>query len=336
MTTPGVIPYDITYAGKYYLRELAEKIVLEESLDEVAMRGTISLAVTPDLPAITVGQGMAVAGRPFGATSGQSNLFDGVIWEARSSLRKMKHLDLTVYDRTIYLARSEDEYLFNEGMAASAIIKRIASDWKVPVGSIASTGIPLAKKVFRARTLYEMMFSALKETAAKGGGLYRLRMSGQKLELVPLGSNTTVWKLETDTNIEELIQSRTLEGTVTKVKVLGAAIDDERSPQLAVVTGETGKYGTLQRVLIDEQLESTGQAKTAGEKLLAGLQETFSVTCVDINTVRAGDAVELNGMKLIVAGVRHELGSPGHMVCDLASADYVRRKFYAGFDKGTG
>lgn len=329
MTTPGVIPYDITYAGKYYLRELAEKIVLEESLDEVAMRGTISLAVTPDLPAIAPGQGMVVAGRPFGATAGESNLFDGVVWEARSTLRKIKHLDLTVYDRTIYLARSEDEYLFSEGMTASAIIKRIASDWGVQLGSIANTGVPLAKQVFRARTLYEMMFSTLKETAVKGGGLYRLRMSGQKLELVSLGSNTTVWKLETDTNIEKLIQFRTLEGTVTKVKVLGAAIDDERSPQLAVVTGETGKYGTLQRVLIDEQLESTGQAKTAGEKLLAGLQETLSVTCVDINTVRAGDAIMLNGIKFIVASVRHELGSPGHMVCDLASIDYVRRHFYA-------
>lgn len=328
MINPGLQKYEVVLANKYYLRELVESITLEESLDEIAYRATIRLVVTPDFPGIAPGQEIRVSGIPFGGSSMVYLLHPGVMWEIESETRGLKHLTVTAYDKTIYLAKSEDEYLFPAGQTASQRLKRYAADWNIPLGALADTGVVLAKAVYRARTIWDMIMSDLKETVAKGGDMYRPRMTPNGLELVKLGSNQTVWVLETDRNIEDLIQRRTLEGAVTQVKVLGHAEEDKRPPVLAIVKGETAKYGTLQRVISDEKIKTTAQAKTAGQKVLAGMQETFTVTAIDINTIRAGDRVRFNQLDLYVMSVRHELGSPGRMTLELASADYIRRAVY--------
>ncbi|MCL4440914.1 MAG: phage portal protein [Firmicutes bacterium] len=328
MINPGLSKYEVVLANKYYLRELIESISLEESLDEIAYRATIKLVVTPDFPGIAPGQEIRVSGIPFGGSSMVYLLHPGVVWEVESETRGLKHLTVTTYDKAIYLAKSEDEYLFPAGQTASQRLKRYAADWGVPLGAVTDTGISLAKAVYRAQPIWEMIMSDLKETVAKGGDMYRPRMTPDGLELVKLGSNKTVWVLEAEQNIEDLTQRRTLEGAVTQVKVLGHAGEDTRSPVLAIAKGETAKYGTLQRVISDEKIKTPAQAKTVGQKALAGMQETFTVTAIDINTIRAGDKMKLNSMELLVKSVRHELGSPGHMTLELASTDYIRRVVY--------
>lgn len=327
MINPGLNQYEVVLANKYYLRELIESITLEDALDEIAYRATIRMVVTPDFPGISPGQDIRVSGIPFGGSSMVYLLHPGVVWETESKNRGQKHIDVTVYDKTIYIGKSEDEYLFPNGMTATQRLKRYATDWGIPLATMADTSVVLAKAVYRAQPIWSMIKADLKETVAKGGEMYRPRLTPNGLELLKLGSNSTVWVLEAE---EEAGQKRTLEGTITQVKVLGHADEDKKSPVLAIVKGETGKYGTLQKVLQDEKIKSTAQAKTAGQKLLSGIQETFPVSTIDINTIRAGDKVRFNGMDLLVTYIRHELGSPGHMTLELASEDYVRRRYYAG------
>jgi len=328
MTNPGLNNYEVVLANKYYLREIVESITLEESLDEIAYRATVRMIITPDFPGIAPGQECRVSGVPFGGSSMVYLLHPGVVWECESETRGQKHLTATIYDKTIYLAKSEDEYLFPAGQTATQRLKKYAADWGIPLSQVTDIGIPLAKAVYRAQPIWSMIMSDLKETVAKGGEMYRPRMTPNGLELVKLGSNQTVWVLELEQNIEELTQRRTLEGTVTQVKVLGNAPEDQRSPVLALVKGETAKYGTLQKVLNDSKITTSGQAQTAGQKMLTGIQEMFTVTGLDINTIRAGDKVQLSGMDLLVMSVRHELASPGHMTLELAGEDVIRRKVY--------
>ncbi len=331
MINPGLNKYEVVLANKYFLRELLESVTLEESLDEISYRADIKMVVTLDFPGIAPGQEMRVSGVPFGGTSMVYLLHPGVVWDIDSNTQGVKHLTATVYDKTIYIAKSEDDYMFPEGQTASQRLSQYAGDWGIPLATIPDTGIQLAKtgSRYRGMTIYNMIMSDLKETVSKGGKMYRPRMTPGGLELFEIGSNQTVWVLEFDQNVEEINQRRTLEGAVTQVKVLGNASDDQRAPVLAIVKGETAKYGTLQKVLSDSKITNASQAKTAGEKLLSGVQETFNVTGIDINTIRAGDKIQLNGMDLIVTSVRHELGSPGHMYLQLASLDYVRRQYYA-------
>jgi len=330
--TPGQNSYEVVLADQYFLRDLVESITLEESLDEIAMRATVRLAVIPDLQqaGIAPGQQMRVSGIPFGGSGMVYLLHPGVVWDCSSSTRGQKLLTAVVYDTTIYLSKSEDEYLFPAGETASSRLSRYATDWDFKLFNMPDTGITLPKAVYRTRTIYSMIQEDLRETVKRGGEMYRPRMTPYGLELYKLGGNDPVWALETGQNVEDLSQRRTLDGAVTRVKVLGNAAEDERSPVLAVVTGEIEKYGTLQKVVSDSGLTDTGSAMSAGEKHLAGITETISVTCIDINTIRAGDRVQLDGYELLVTSVRHDLGQPGRMSLELAEDEVVRRRYYSG------
>ena len=354
MITPGGNKYEVVLADRYYLRELVESIVLEDSIEEIAYRATIRLVVTPDMPAVGPGQACRVSGIPFGGSSMVYLLHPGVVWECESETSGMKHMSMTVYDRTIYLAKSEDEYLLPAGQTASQRLKKYAADWGIPVGNIPETGIPLAKAVYRAQSIYSMIMADLKETVKKGGKMYRPRMTPNGLELFELGSNPVVWSFELDQNVETLSQRRTLEGAATQVKVLGTERKAREvntsgmtleeigrkfgaeagqqielpSPVLAIEKGETSKYGTLQRVIQDSEIKTVAQAREAARRMLSGVQETFTVTAVDVNTIRAGEKVMLSGKELLVISVRHELGDPGHMMMELATPEYVQRRYY--------
>jgi hypothetical protein len=331
MINPGIGKYEVVLADRYYLRELIESITLEESLDDIAYHADVKLLVTDDFPTITPGQDIRVSGVPFGENIMKYLLRPGVVWECCSTSRGQKHLNVTVYDKTIYLSRSEDEYLFPAGQTATQRLKKYASDWDITlVPGMADTKSSLAKAVYRFQSIYSMIKADLTETVQKNGEMYRARMTPNGIELYSIGSNATVWALETEQNLEEINQCRTLEGAVTRVKVLGNAPEDKRSPVLALVEGDTKKLGTLQKVLTDSKITNAGQAKTAGQRLLAGIQETVTVRGLDINTIRAGDKVNLNGWDLLVMSVKHELGSPGHMTLELAGAELVRRRYFNG------
>lgn len=329
MINPGLLKYEVVLDNKYYLRELLESISLDESLSEIAYHAQARIVITPDFPGINPGQPIRVSGVPFDGSSMVYLLNPGVVWECDSNTRGQKHLDISIYDKTIYLAKSEDEYLLPAGQTATQRLQKYAADWGIPLGQLADTGIPLAKAVYRAQPIYNMIQRDLQETAEKGGELFRSRMTPNGLELLKLGSNKSVWVLEADQNIEEINQKRTLEGSITQVKVVGNAADDQRSPVLALEKGDVVKYGTLQKIILqDERIKSAGQAKVAGQKMLSGVQESFTVKCIDINTIRAGDKVVLNSMELLATSVRHELGSPGRMILELSWPDLIRRRYY--------
>ncbi|MGE5552823.1 MAG: phage portal protein [Betaproteobacteria bacterium] len=320
---------ELVLAEKYLLSEVERGVMIEESLDEIAMRVTFQPTVIPGFPPVDPGQPVRVlSSTPKG--SDLQPVFDGLVWDCDSRLAGIKTLTVVGYDRTIYLARSEDEYLLSAGQTASARLKRYASDWRIPLGAVADTKVPLAQALYRAQEIYSMIQSDLAETAYKGGGLFRARMSGRQLELAELGSNKTVWVLAVGENVEELGQRRTLEGTVTQVKVLGSqTIERELSSVLVVEKGEAAKFGTLQRVIQDSRLASVAEARTRARALLSGIQETFTVIAPCIPTIRAGDQVRLGELSLIVTGVKHELGTPGRSTFELADRDFVRRRFYA-------
>jgi len=321
------VSYQVILADKHDISDFVEEISLEESLNEIAYRANIRLLVAKGLPQIAPGQEIRILGTSFeGGTKPEALLHPGMIWECQSEDSGTKHLSVTVYDRSIYLAKSEDEKLMPAGQTASQRLREYARDWGIPIGDVADTPVKLSRGIKRAQSIMSMIMSDLQETADKGGGMYRPRMTPAGLGLVKLGSNRTVWELAL---LEQVTQTRTLEGAVTQVKVLGAATGDNRlSPVLAVVKKETEKYGTLQKIVDDCKIETPAEAKEVAGKLLLGMQETFSVTASDIPAIRAGDRVVLNRMSLIVMRVSHRLGEPGRMELELAAEGKVRRDCY--------
>ncbi|ASN68295.1 putative XkdQ-related protein [uncultured Caudovirales phage] len=316
---------EVILKSNYKIQNLVEEITLAEALDGIAYTASIKLMQTEELKKIGINKGDSIKIIDISAESNKNTvIFNGVIWD-KSYSRKTKEVNITCKERTVYLEESEDEYLFGEGTATQRI-NQYCKDWNIPTLSLLDTKIKLAKTGCRKETILSMMLKDLKETAQKGGNLYKLRML-DKLNLIQLGSNKVVWKLE---NIAEDVQEHTsLEGAVTQVKVLGKNDDESKSPVIGVYKKDNSKYGTLQKVIQDEKVTSANEAKKRAESLFNIGEDTIRVNCAkDINTIRAADKVDLNGANYYVIDITHNLNR--EMNINLGSMEYIRRKFYSG------
>ncbi|WP_340027250.1 phage portal protein [Paenibacillus sp. FSL H7-0940] len=324
--------YKVIVDDKYDITKLVETITLKDSLDQIAYQANIRLAVSASsgLPSISPGMAVRISGVPFGEKSMVHLLHPAVIWEVESSNSGTKRLSLTVYDRMIYLEKSEDEFLLPKDQTATQRLKTYAKEWKIPYATLPETKTKLGKAVYRSQTIFSMMFADLKETAKSGGEMYHPRMTPGGLELFQVGSNAKVYELD---RLIDLTQMRTLEGAVTKVKVMAASESgsgkEVPSKVLAIEQDNVEELGTLQKLIEDDQVKSTTAAKKLAKSHLTGIQETFTISAPDINTIRAGDAVLLKGLKLIVMSVSRDLSAgPGTMTLELGTAELVKRRYY--------
>lgn len=324
--------YKVIVDDKYDITKLVETITLKDSLDQIAYQANIRLAVSASsgLPSISPGMAVRISGVPFGEKSMTHLLHPAVIWEVESSNSGTKRLSLTVYDRMIYLEKSEDEFLLPKDQTATQRLKTYAKEWKIPYASLPDTKTKLGKAVYRSQTIFSMVFADLKETAKSGGEMYHPRMTPGGLQLFQVGSNAKVYELD---RLIDLTQMRTLEGAVTKVKVMAASESgsgkEVPSKVLAIEQNGVEELGTLQKLVEDDQVKSTTAAKKLAKSHLTGIQETFTISAPDINTIRAGDAVLLKGLKLIVMSVSRDLSAgPGTMTLELGTAELVKRRVY--------
>ena len=334
MITPGVCKYDVILQNKYFLRECIQSLSLEDRLEEIAYCAKVKLAVPGDqftgLPIITPGMEIRVSGTGFGESKYSYIIQPGVVWTVNIDNKARREWDLTIYDRLIYLAKSDDQYLFDEGSTASTRIGQICSDWNIPILSLPDTGVGLARDVVRAKSIWSIMQDQLKETADKDGKLYTIRMQPDGLELFEIGSNKDPWVFEFPVNLVHVGQKQTLDGAVTKVKVLGKASKDALSPVESETSADTDKFGTIQKVVQYSKGTDADKTTKKATNMLGGIQETVTVESIDINTIRNGDKVIVEGWPdgLYVISVRHTCGSPGKMQMELASLEYIRRKYY--------
>lgn len=320
---------NIILNDRYKIEGVSEGVSFSEAIDNIAYTSNVKLVETDEIRSIGIKKGdkIKIIDESF-ETKKDITIFNGTIWDVNTS-KKNRKIDLNCKERTVYIEESEDEYLFSEGMTATSRIKQYCSDWGIPIGGLIDTKIKLAKAVYRKSSILSMMLKDLKETATKGGELYKLRML-DKLELFQIGSNPTVWKLETiaeDINIKS-----SLNGVVTKVKVLGKnENDDGKSPIIGTYSKDIVKYGTIQKIVQDEKITNTSQASNYANNLFNTGEESVSVSCaIDINTLRAGDKVSLNGSIYYVIDIKHNKDSVNKMTMTLGTLDYIRRKFFNG------
>ena len=177
-----------------------------------------------------------------------------------------------------------------------------------------------------------MMWNDLKETAQKGGKLYRYRM-GTSLDLVELGTNEVVYKL--DGIIDEPSRKNTLDGVVTQVKVLGENKSKEENPELSPVIGiyqeKTDWYGTIQKIVQDSKVSDYASGEEKAKALFSTGEDIWTFKCVkDIPDIRAGDRVLLYDKYYYVIEIVHNLGDKDSMTIKaMEFIEDVRRKFYA-------
>ncbi|WP_315081237.1 XkdQ [uncultured Clostridium sp.] len=212
-----MIIIELVLKNKYKIQLLSEQGTLKESIDSIAYTLNLTLVETDELKNIGLVKGDSIQLYDYMLNSNEyKKIFDGTVRDINGS-RKNKKLSIICRERTVTIEESEDEYLWKDGQTATQRAKIICNDWGIPIGSFSETSIGLAKDL-RKESLFSTMKKDLKETAQKGGSLYKFRMS-ESLDLVELESNSMVYKLD---SIAEDVQSKSsLNGAVTQVKVLG-------------------------------------------------------------------------------------------------------------------
>lgn len=332
---------DLILKNKYKIQILSESITLKEAIDGIAYTLNISLIETDELKNIGITKGDSIELFDNAYDNRQYiQIFSGVIWDI-SKNKKSRKITITGKERTVVIEESEDEYLWADGQTASTRATVICKDWGIPIGSFANTEIGLTKDK-RKESLYSMIKKDLKETAQKGGNLFKLRMY-TSLDLVELGSNSIVYKL--DNIIEDLDEKDSLYGAVTQVKVLGKEETKKKSkstntsgnekeltlsPVIGVFKNNTDLYGTLQKIVDDDKVDSYAKAQAKANCLFSAGETSKSLKCCkDINILRAGDNVSVYGETFIITEITHNLGTGEKMNLTVMKIDDVRRKFYS-------
>lgn len=317
---------ELIIRNKYKITLTVESAILKESIDGIAYTLDLSLINTSEFEGLGVAKGQNIELYDYAFNSKTKiKIFSGIVWDINKS-KKTKKMSLTCKERTVYIEQSEDEVLCLNGQTATQRATLLCKEWNIPIGTFTNTKIGLTKDR-RKESIYSMMWKDLKETAQKGGDLYKFRME-TKLNLIKLGSNSTVYKLESI--LEDVQTKSTLSSAVTQIKTLGKNDkEDTKSPIIGVFKKDVDKYGAIQKIVQDDKIQNYANAQSKANTLFNNGEESINVNCVeDINTIRAGDLVSLYNIKYYVTDITHNLGYKGSMNLTLMNWEGVKKKFY--------
>lgn len=235
-------------------------------------------------------------------------------WKPDDSPDRMS-LSLTAYDELFPIAKSQDNRYVPAGTGTKTAILTIFQDWGIPVGEYRGPDIPNPKTAYRGNEVADILQDLLDTAKKQGAGEHFLRAHSGKVDVLPAGSNETVWYLaEADGNIEGVGYSVSVGDLVTRVKVMGAEDKAGRQPVEAVLDGRT-EFGIRQRLVSRSKNDSLATAKAEAQSILdeeGKPVEDIQIDGPDIPTLRKWDKINLSTRRLkgdfLVTSIRHSAG----------------------------
>ncbi|KQC48534.1 hypothetical protein AP057_12730 [Geobacillus sp. Sah69] len=220
-----------------------------------------------------------------------TELFRGVIFAYEIS--SDGNYSITAYDENVYLTKSIDTRKFTN-MKASDIVRRLCSDFGIPVGPIADTGYVIPKLILRDKTLYDMIITALTETKKHTGRRFILLNKNGKLVLQERKAQVTQFIIENGVNIISAKYSQSIEDLKTQVKVIGG--DPDKKPIVKTVKNDVliKKYGIMQHLENADSKLTKSQIEQLARQLLkehGTINDEATVDAIGIDEVIAGTSV---------------------------------------------
>ncbi len=271
----------------------------------------------------------------------KQELFRGVLFA--DQINAKGQMTLTAYDDNIYLTKSKDTKIFR-GQSASAIIKRLCNEFSVPTGEIHDTGYVIPKLVFREKTLFEMMVTALTETQKQNGQHFWITSKEGKLQLLARKEQEGKWVLENGVNLLDASYSQSIEDTRTQIKVIGG---DAKKKEISanVKDGELIKrFGVMQHLEKPEKEMTKSQMEQRAKQLLKDLstiEDQARIDCLGIPDVVAGSCVyvkeSITGILggYYVSADEHRFQNGSHtMSLTLSATDDIPKMEYKEEKKG--
>lgn len=300
---------------------------------EEGARLTLERKGTPGKLEFTVvkGPGLNFAeGDPVKLTVNGTAMFYGFVFKKKRD--KGGTIDVVAYDQLRYLKNKDT--ITEEGLKASDLLKRIATDFRLNLGTVEDTGYTLETIVEENQTLFDMIQSALDETLMNTKQLYVLYDDAGKLTLKNINTMKLNLLIDEETGENFSYESSIDEQTYNKIKL---AYNDEKTGKRELFIAQDGakmnQWGVLQ--YFEEVQTKTGASAKADALLKLYDQKTRKLTIRnafgDVR-VRAGSAVVValnlgdivTNNYMVVNKVTHTFRGDEHMMeLDLIGGEFI-------------
>ena len=205
-----------------------------------------------------------------------------------------------------------------ENKTADAVIRMIADDFQLNVGSLEGTGFNIASRVEDNKTLFDIIQTALDETLKATGQMFVLYDDVGKLTLKGLGSMKIDMLVDDSTAGDYDYKSSISSGTHDKIKLSYENKDTgKREIYIAQDGSNINQWGVLQYY---EKIDSAGNAKSMADALL-NLYNTKTRTLRLKNVL--GDVRVRGGTLLVVT-----LGLGDINLSNYLMVEQVKHTFY--------
>lgn len=293
---PSYTVYVVSYDKKYNVTPAVVEVGITDQEKQIAKSASINL-VNVLVDGIWLSSILKTRDRVYiYADDGtkKEEVFRGYIW-VRSYRSALSDWDIRIkcYDQLIYLQESEDSAYFSDGKSTKDVMQSLCDKWGINL-NYSYSSITHSKLVLRGKLADLFTEDILNLVKDRTGNKYVILSEKDVMYVRPVCSNSTIYSFLHKKNSLSTSSECTMEGVVTKVVILGKADDEERKPVEATVTGETAKYGTLQKIIDRDENTSLEDAKKEAQSILSdeGTPKwQYECTAVDVPWVRKGDKV---------------------------------------------
>lgn len=210
---------------------------------------------------------------------GATELFRGFVTEREAS-SVQGIVTYVAYDLLFYTLKSTATYNFSS-KTAETIAKMVCDDIKIPVGSLANTGIT-QKLIVQNVSIYEIIMRAYTQAYEQSGISYRVTAKKGYLTVEEMGKVACEIEITEDSNITSSNYKETLTNMVNKVRIY----DGEGNPAGVVQNdADIKKYGIFQQVYTKEEGKDPN---TTAKSMFVGVEKTFTLECVNFNGAVTG------------------------------------------------
>lgn len=215
------------------------------------------------------------------------------------------------YDLLFDLQKSQDDRYISKGTNTKTAIKKIFSDWKVPVGAYSGPSKKHKKTVFKAQYLGDIITDLLDDAVKDGSEKYVIYAQQSKVYIRKVGYNSTVYAFENDQLISSQVEFSTVD-LVTRVKIYATGSEKSKPKYKTTINGKT-EYGIRQRVYNKSKSDSMKKAKSEAKNILkenGDVKKTYKLKAPDIPTIRKGHKIYAKTRHMsgyyIVTSIQHD------------------------------
>lgn len=259
---------------------------------------TVSLNGTADgrTMAFDIQEGAALSFKYEGHTK-----FVGIVFS--KDISSDGKVSITAYDSNVYLSKSNDNRIFIN-KKASDIVRLLARDFGILIGSISDTGYVIPYLKFQNTTLFDMILTALQLTRKQTGKRFFVGNNRGKLVLFAGANPSTRYIFKDGQNLISASYSRSIDEVKTQAKVIGG----EKGKETVIVVRDDAarrKYGVLQVVEVMDEKATASQVKQRASALLkenSQASEQLNVEVLGVIAVDVGSAVYIQNAMTKTSG----------------------------------